>query len=383
MVARIPTAFWAVAFAAIAVSAAPVKLRVTGNRVNLRARPAFEAEVVGQVSTGLELLPVDSLNESSEWIKVRPPSDVDLWIFSQLLTDGTVNADNTLVRGGPGLQFKPVGKLPKGTKVVVRDSKGNWTSVAPVPAYCALWIHSDYVEKVEPPPVVPEKVAVPKAGPSPVPVPKADGVPRKVIAPASSDTGKTNLVPRVKAPSVKPRPVSSVPPSSALLAPANVAAVSKPVGKTVPVRGVSTNGIAPARQAVVKKAEPVQDVAPTVLPVKDAPSLGASFTPVSSKREIPSPLVGVALDAHYRQGSPSVLRGRLCKVPAAAFGGIPARYQLEENSMVVCRLTGCVGQWAELLHSDIEVRGSLWMLEDDPVPVLHVVRADRLFSRDK
>ena len=371
MVARFPTIGLAIALFSIAVSAAPVRLRVTGNRVNLRARPVLEAEVVGQVSTGELLLPVDSLTEGSEWIKVRPPDEVDLWIYSQLLTDGIVNANNTLVRGGPGLQFKPVGKVPKGTKVVIRLSKGDWTSVAPIPGYCELWIHSDFVKPVAP--VRPPSVVSPKTA-------SAEKNP-------GGSAGATAVVGK---PPVEKVPVPSSPPA---LASSNVVPVSVPIPKatiaaqkpkTIPrrqekaVEGLAAAGSAPRVDPPSAMVQTEVDVAPEVLPITDVPSMASKPEPLRKPR-VPASLSSLPLDRHYHQGEASVLRGRLCKV-SSAFGASPARYQLVENSSTVCRLVGCVGQWDELVRSEVEVRGTLWMLAGDPVPVLHVVRADRLAS---
>ena len=71
---------------------------MVGDRVNLRSRPLAEAEVAGQVSAGETLLAPEGIPEGAEWVKVRPPPSTDLWIFSALVSDGVVTADDTYVR---------------------------------------------------------------------------------------------------------------------------------------------------------------------------------------------------------------------------------------------------------------------------------------------
>lgn len=375
MVARCPTAFLAIAFLAIAVSAAPLEWRVTGNRVNLRARPIANAEVVGQVSVGAKLVSAGSLTEGSEWIGVRPPREVDLWVYSQLLTANTVNADNTLVRGGPGLQFKSVGKLAKGTVVELRGEKGDWTRIAPVEGRCEVWIHSDFVEKIVPPPPPVRKTVPVAVRPASPDVPGT--VPPKTV-PRSAVAVVTNPPPArivatsrpVVVPVARPKPPVATPPSSP----------SPAVPGATPPSPVKPAG-RPA-EAAVPSPSPAA-VAPKVAPIVDAPASGLPVVLDKDKvPAVPAALAGIALDDHYRQGDASVLKGRLRKVSSFS-GPSPARFQLVENATIVCRLTGCVGQWAELVDSDVQVRGTLWMLSGDPVPVLHAVRADRLASWDK
>ena len=147
-----PSALFALALLAAPLLAAPLELKVAGDRVNLRSRPLAEAEVVGQVSAGETLLAPEGIPEGAEWVKVRPPPSTDLWIFSALVSDGIVTADDTYVRCGPGQHFRPVGKVPKGFQVEPRGAQaGDWLRIAPVPT-AELYISSAYVLAVPPPP---------------------------------------------------------------------------------------------------------------------------------------------------------------------------------------------------------------------------------------
>jgi hypothetical protein len=137
--------------AASGAAAAPARLRVTGDRVCLRAAPAEQAEVVGQVDSGDELTAPDG-PATGAWVRVVPPESVSLWIYGELVRNGGVAVDKAQVRGGPGLQFKRVGELARGTPVAARGAFGDWLKIAPPPG-SALWISRDYVAPLEPPAV--------------------------------------------------------------------------------------------------------------------------------------------------------------------------------------------------------------------------------------
>jgi SH3-like domain-containing protein len=117
---------------------------VTGDNVNLRSAPEGEAEVVGQVSAG-EIL--ESVELEGEWLGVKPPDRVDVWVYGELITDGHVAVPKLRVRSGPGINYRPVGTLSKGTPVSLRGTNGEWSKIAPVPG-CILWVSRGYVRPV-------------------------------------------------------------------------------------------------------------------------------------------------------------------------------------------------------------------------------------------
>ena len=124
------------------VVGAPWEVRVTADSVNLRAAPGMGGEVVSQVSDG-DILTAEK--EEGEWVQVVPPARVDLWVYAELVEDGVVAVPKLRVRAGPGINYKPVGRLDAGDLVVVKESRLGWLSIAPPPG-SFLWIHRDYIE---------------------------------------------------------------------------------------------------------------------------------------------------------------------------------------------------------------------------------------------
>jgi len=135
---------------ALALSAAAEEPRtavVKGDRVNLRARPALEAEVVGQVNGG-EALAVRG--QEGDWAEVAPPERLDVWVHRDFVRDSVVQTASLQVRSGPGINYHRVGALKKGDTVQVRGEFGEWLKIAPPPSV-SLWVHRDYLQFPTPP----------------------------------------------------------------------------------------------------------------------------------------------------------------------------------------------------------------------------------------
>ena len=146
--------------------------RVLKDDVNLRARPIMTAEVVGQVATG-DLLVVRVVEP--EWVEVVPPTNVDVWVHSELVKDGAITSDRTKVRSGPGINYNSVGQLSKQDRVEVRGVKGEWVRIAPPPS-SSLWVSRTLVEVKEPKqpePAQPVEVAAVTEAPMAMPPPQA------------------------------------------------------------------------------------------------------------------------------------------------------------------------------------------------------------------
>jgi uncharacterized protein YraI len=153
----------------------PVTAKVSGERVNLRARPDRNAEVVGQAAQG-EVLVVRSIQ--NEWVEVTPPGSVELWVHQDFIQDGKSTADKLNVRAGPGINYNVVGTLSKGEAITVRGQFNEWVKIAPMRS-ASLWVHKEFVELILPAkkPAPAPVVAPPKPRPAPAPVPP-------VVAPA-------------------------------------------------------------------------------------------------------------------------------------------------------------------------------------------------------
>lgn len=215
--------------AATQVSAADEELTVTGDRVNLRAGPGVKFETVGQVSSGSVLV---GGGREGEWVRVDVPNHVDLWVYGELVKDAVVAVDRLRARGGPGINYRAVGRLDKGFKVKVRGRKGEWLKIAPPPG-CELWIHGDYVRSASAPPSQKPRPAAPEPAPTVVRRPSAPVAPRAQVAPAPRP------VPQRK---VRPEPVTpkSAAETSSRLTPGRPQhlVASKPQGRRIKVSGV-------------------------------------------------------------------------------------------------------------------------------------------------
>ena len=176
---------------------------VTADRVNLRARPDLQSEVVGQVSEG-STLTVRSV--TNEWVEVLPPDHVDFYVHRDFVKDGKAIVAPLNIRSGPGINYHKVGALRKGEPVAVRGEFGEWVRIAP-PAACSLWVSKEFLQfrQIRPPPtpVVASTNAPPTGRPAT----------NMVAAPA---------VPPVPKPPERPvvPPVRPIPPAAVVEAPA-------------------------------------------------------------------------------------------------------------------------------------------------------------------
>lgn len=132
------------------------------DRVNLRAKPAESAEVVGQAAKG-EALVVRS--RSRGWVEVVPPARLDLWVHEDFVKDGVIAAQSVNVRAGAGMNFSIVGQLNAGQPVEVRGTLGEWARIKP-PESCSLWVSESMVrpEAVPAPPTAAPPTSVPERG---------------------------------------------------------------------------------------------------------------------------------------------------------------------------------------------------------------------------
>jgi len=146
------------------------KITVTGSRVNLRAVADPNGEIVGQVAKG-DVLSATGVTEG-DWIEITPPAAVSVWLYGELVRDGVVAASSVRVRSGPGIGYRPVGSLSKGSSVQVLGTKGDWLQIAP-PADCKVWISKGYVSGGS---VAPPVAATPTPNVTP-PAPGGDSKP--------------------------------------------------------------------------------------------------------------------------------------------------------------------------------------------------------------
>ncbi len=155
------------------------QVRVAGTRVNLRAQPGLDAEVVGQVERGEILAQV---SRQDDWVEVLPPPHVVFWVHGDFIEDEMVVGSRLNVRSGPGVNYAILATLERGDRVVQRDAFTDWVSIAP-PSDATLWIASDLVLPVRPePPPQHVEPDIP-SGPDPVRIPAPEQRPDRDLRP--------------------------------------------------------------------------------------------------------------------------------------------------------------------------------------------------------
>lgn len=124
----------------LTVRASPVQ--VTADRVNLRACSSDDCEVVAQVSNG-DILEARG-GRKDDRIEVAAPAGVAVWVHGELVTSNKVTVDRLRIRGGPGINYRPVGDLQMCDTVTAIGRDGEWLRIA-APDVVSLWISALYV----------------------------------------------------------------------------------------------------------------------------------------------------------------------------------------------------------------------------------------------
>jgi len=120
-----------------------VKVKVTGDRVSLRAVPDTNAVLLTRAMLGDELVLKD--NSNPDWVGVLPPATIDLWVNSEFVSSNTVAAKLLNIRSGPSLSHSVVGASQAGDVLDVRGEASGWLKIAPT-SNTVVWISRTYVE---------------------------------------------------------------------------------------------------------------------------------------------------------------------------------------------------------------------------------------------
>jgi uncharacterized protein YgiM (DUF1202 family) len=120
-----------------------VKIKVTGDRVSLRAVPDTNAVLLSKAMLGDELLLRD--NNNPEWVGVLPPETIDLWVSSEFVSNKTVRTELLNIRSGPSLSHSVVGTASSGTVLNVRGEIAQWLKIAPT-SNTTVWISRKYAD---------------------------------------------------------------------------------------------------------------------------------------------------------------------------------------------------------------------------------------------
>lgn len=156
---------WLIAFTTLPAFAQKEvgRVRVTGDRVNLRSQPNLDSTVLGRASAGQEF----SANYiGDDWVQIQVGFAEGAWVAAEFLDEDTVIADRLRARAGPGSHREVRFDMEKGD-TVKRTGKttDGWVQIEP-PATMACWISRRFISKVEAAPAAESaEPALPKVAP--------------------------------------------------------------------------------------------------------------------------------------------------------------------------------------------------------------------------
>jgi uncharacterized protein YraI len=304
---------------AVQPARAASKLRVTADRVNLRASPGADSEVVTQCARGDVLTATET---RGEWVRVAAPASADVWVYEELTENGTVVAPSTQVRSGPGINYTVLCTVPKGTSLTVRGSRVGWLQVAPLDG-CYLWVSAQYTEPADKPPAAPPPARPAQEAPKPPP-----------SAPASPSVVEVTPPPPIGPPPVPPSPASRF--------------------------GVLKLPAPAPRRAAAVRAAPQQPEQPAVEP-RQAAQPAAETKPPEQPVAAPAPAqVAAAPAADASQGALVIRSGVLSL--AAWVWHRPAKYRLVQEdrngyAVTVCYVAGSDATLAPLVGARLVIHG--------------------------
>jgi hypothetical protein len=146
-----------------------LKIRVTGDRVSLRAKPDPNGDLLDRAMRGEEMAYFDKTNG---WVAVQAPDSLDFWVAAEYVQNGVIQPEKLNVRSGPSLNYSVVAGVSKGDTVSLRGEFNDWLKIAP-PQGSRVWISEDFVEFIEPPKpepvieIIPEPELVVEPAPEP------------------------------------------------------------------------------------------------------------------------------------------------------------------------------------------------------------------------
>lgn len=353
------------------------RMRVTGNRVNLRSLPGFEnSEVLAQADYG-EI--VTAVEKGDEWVGVEPPASVSYWVNKLYVAqpENTVGANRLNVRAGPSLNYNVVATLERGTAVDVKEELGDWLRIG-APAGTLVWIYRDFLEAAE------EPAGATDAGTAAV----AAAVPVAAAPVAAPEPEKIDLRAAPAAPA-EAAPAGGLAVEPGVGATTNAAAVAQPPKrrKTTP-RTESAAELEPTRVAV-----PEVSVAEGTAAHKGRRAGAKKAEPEAARaaarpqRDLPTPIVapsrpegqgGDGLPASFKliplegQGRAASYEGVLRAAPL--FNDAPARYRVlrwqDNRWQLLCHVYGEASKFRALQDKSVRVSGKEYWIQNTAAPVL-------------
>lgn len=124
--------------------AAANEVRVTGDRVSLRAAPSIDGALLDRAMRG-DLL--QEMGRTNGWVAVEAPAYLDAWVAAEFLTNGVVVPKRLNVRSGPNRNYAVLAVVEAGDVLVERDRFHEWVQVVP-PEGSRVWISESFTERV-------------------------------------------------------------------------------------------------------------------------------------------------------------------------------------------------------------------------------------------
>ncbi|MCK5802647.1 MAG: SH3 domain-containing protein, partial [Lentisphaeria bacterium] len=130
--------------AAIPALAADQPGTVTGNKLNVRAKPGRQWECIAKLQQGDR---VQVVSNRDGWLEIRLPTSAKAWVAAKHLDrTGTVLADKLRVHAGPGIIFSTYSFVDQGAKLKCLGTPlGDWQKIEP-PASATGWVAEAYVK---------------------------------------------------------------------------------------------------------------------------------------------------------------------------------------------------------------------------------------------
>ena len=173
------------------------------DRVNVRALPSKQSEVLGSLPKGQSVTILGTTNgvpeEATTWNEIALPEQVGVWVYGPLLDskNSLVKAKKANLRAGPGVNYSEMGDIPQGAPVTVIRKVDEWYQISAPPGAHA-YVAANLLEPVAPAPAV--ATAVKRANPMVIPpLALAPAIPRTAVPPVSG-TLPPESDPRVLAP---------------------------------------------------------------------------------------------------------------------------------------------------------------------------------------
>ncbi len=122
------------------------------DKVNVRAQPSKQGEILGSLRKGepvvvMDKLPAAGAGESQPWTKIALPERVAVWVHVGSIDAkaGTVRAKKAILRAGPGVNYSELGEADQGAPVTLVRQMDDWAQIG-APAGTYAFVASNLLE---------------------------------------------------------------------------------------------------------------------------------------------------------------------------------------------------------------------------------------------